>query len=110
MFPADHQSLIEMYLSGARYLLIDPQVYISWTESGHRFDPLKGFLNFIVDRMKPVKAFSHFDRVMLERFVFEHNENLRRSVQFLRTASPATGELRIYDLTEYLQAVSRLRR
>jgi hypothetical protein len=110
MFPADHQSLIEMYLNGTRYLLIDPQVYISWTESGHRFDPLKGFLNFIVDRMKPVKAFSHFDRVMLERFVFEHNENLRRSVQFLRTASPATGELRIYDLTEYLQAVSRLRR
>lgn len=107
MCPADHQSLIEMYLNGTRYLLIGPQAYVSWTGSGRRFDPLKGFLHFIVNRMTPVETFPHFDRVMLERFVFEHNENLRRSLQFLRNAPPASGELRIYDLDEYVAAVSK---
>jgi len=106
--PYGFTGLLEGYSKGYRYLVIDPQAYVSYTLSGNKFDPhLRGYLGFIVSEVKPIKTFPHFTGPLLERFVLEHNENLENSIKFLNTKDQGLGLLRIYDVRECLQAMAK---
>ena len=105
--PHGFSGFLKLYSSGFDYLVVCPQAYISYTDSKIRFDPqLEGYLGFIVRQVKPVKVFPHFNEVMLERFVFEHNENFLNSLKFLRLKNRGQGTLRIYDVKECLQNIA----
>lgn len=101
--PFGFETLVVRYQEGYRYLVIDPQAFITWTKDGKRFLPkLDGYMTYVWRAVPPVKVYGHFDPLMLERFVFEHNQNLRRSIAFLRLAEQeGFGKLRVYDL-EYI--------
>ena len=104
--PYGYRRLLERYVNGYRYLIIDPQSYISFTESGSKFDlKLKGALGLFDLQMRPVRVFSHFNAVILERFVFEHNESLKDSIAFLKQNRRRAGSLRIYDIKAYVDAM-----
>src|SRR6185295_3119186 len=69
-------NIIALYKRGFRYLIVDPQAYVSWTRTGSRFEnELNGFLNFTLKKVKPLKVFPNLNSVMRQRFVFEHTEN-----------------------------------
>ncbi len=108
--PHGFSSLVTLHNDGFQYLVVGPQAYISWTNKKERFHPeLRGYLGFIVKNLKPVKTFPHFSDVMLERFVFEHNENLRRSVRFLQLSKQrGFGRLRIYDPSPMIPVVLKV--
>jgi hypothetical protein len=107
--PKSLSHLIKLYKNGYRYLVLDPQAFISYTNSGRKFDPpLKGYLGFVWNNVPPDKTFEHFSDMILERFVFEHNENLRRSITFLKINEGQYNSLRIYDIQKCL-AVLRSR-
>jgi len=78
---------------------------VSLAEDNERFNPrLTGFLEFIRTRIKPLKVYPHFNDVLLERFVFDHNEQLLRSIRFLNQARvQGYAELRIYDLSHVIK-------
>lgn len=105
--PHRFEDLVRYYSLGYRYLVLCPQVYISWTENEERFNPkLKGYLRFIQTGVKPLKTYPHFNHLVLERFVFDHNENLRRSIRFLQLAEKqGLGQIRVYDLAATLHQV-----
>ena len=104
--PVRFEKLVHLYAQGYRYLLIDPQAYISWTEDELKFThPLKGYLAFITSYIKPIKTYPHFNRTMLERFVFEHSESLARSLAFLRSHDETLGTLRIYDIRQCIDVI-----
>ena len=105
----DFRVLITSYAEGFRYLMIDPQAYISYTDTGKRFEPpLINYMAFMTKHIRPVKSFSHFNKVILERFVFEHNENLRQSIKFLAQDDRSLGTLRIYDISHCLETIARV--
>ena len=106
--PTQTQYLMALYAKGYHYLIIDPQAYVSFTEDGQRFTPqLKSYLGFIQKQVKPIKIYPHFNPALLERFVLEHNENLRRSLTFLsHNQRGQLGALRVYDLRECLLLLS----
>ena len=88
--------------------MIDPQAYISFTDDGRKFSrPLTGYLRFITTNIKPVKVFHHFNQPVLERFVFEHNENLKRSLDFLNTPDASLGQLKIYDMAQCTAIINK---
>lgn len=111
--PHTFEALMGEYEKGARYLVVDPQAYISWTDKDIRFNPkLVGYLGFVVNNVRPIKAFPHFNYLMMERFVFEHSTNLRQSVKFLALARKNNwGTLRIYEVPQAvnmtLKSISR---
>ncbi|HYG52124.1 MAG TPA: hypothetical protein VD905_14530, partial [Flavobacteriales bacterium] len=98
--PKELSSLLALSDQGYRYLILDPQAYISWTSSGQRFTPLLGFLALIRENVLPLRIFPHLNEAFLTRFVLDHNENLRNSLRFLNGRDPSLGEIRIYDLTK----------
>lgn len=103
--------LLSFYGHGFKYLVIDPQAYVSWTKGQVRFYPeLEDYLGFVTSFVKPRKVFDHLNRVMLERFVFEHNENLKRSLDFLASDHKEFGTIRIYDIEECLRHILPLLR
>ncbi len=98
--PYGFRRLIDWYLKGYHYVIVDPQSYISYTFNGEKFDlRLKGCLGIIDSHLKPIKVFPHFNSAILERIVFEHNENLGQSISFLNNNRERLGTLRIYDTT-----------
>jgi len=98
--------LLSFYGHGFKYLVIDPQAYVSWTKGGARFYPeLEDYLGYVTQIVKPAKIFPHLNRVMLERFVFEHNENLKRSIDFLALDKAEMGAIRIYEIEECLRNI-----
>jgi len=100
------QYLLSFYGHGFKYLVIDPQAYVSWTKGGVRFYPeLEDYLGYVTQFVKPIKVFPHLSPVMLERFVFEHNENLKRSIDFLALDNKELGTIRIYDIEECLRNI-----
>lgn len=102
-------SFVKYYQEGYRYLVIGPQAYISWGQDDRRFQlPLRSYLGFIERQVRPIKVFDHFNPVLMERFVFEHNENLARSVRFLSQSDPGLHQLRIYDVKQCLALMSRV--
>lgn len=106
--PRDFETFTRLYHSGFRYVIIDPQAYVSRTLNQKKFEPrLLNYLNFIKHSITPVRTFPHFNDVMLERFVFEHNENLRQSVAFLRQSKEEHfGNLQIFDMKECIEAIA----
>lgn len=101
--PHTFERFVQLYTNGFRFLILCPQAYISWTESGKKFTfSLENYLGFVRSSVKPVKVFGHLNRVMLERFVFEHNEDLRQSVAFLNSQRKDLGAIRVYDMREIL--------
>ena len=107
--PHRFMTFIKRYQEGYRYLVIGPQAYISCGQDDRHFQPpLRSFLGFIEQRIKPIKTFNHFNAVLMERFVFEHNENLYQSIRFLKQNDPAARQLRIYDVGQCLAVMSRV--
>jgi hypothetical protein len=98
--PQQLKFLLMLFTKGYRYLVIDPQAYVSYTQDKNRFtQPLSGYFDVVQKMVKPIKTYQHFSYPLLERFVFEHNENLSRSIAFLRNAKlNHSGELKVYDL------------
>jgi hypothetical protein len=73
-----------------------------------RFSPkLITFLGFIERTVKPIMEFDNFNDEILERFVFDHNENLKRSIHFLNTNDGSYGKIRIYDLRHCMMAIDQ---
>ncbi|HOY10834.1 MAG TPA: hypothetical protein PLB05_12285, partial [Candidatus Omnitrophota bacterium] len=103
--PATFEEVFFLASHGYRYLVLCPQAYVSLAESNERFNPrLTGFLEFVRTNIKPLKVYPHFNDVLLERFVFDHNEQLLRSIRFLNQAhTQGYAELRIYDLSQVVQ-------
>jgi hypothetical protein len=107
--PKDLYSLVKLYKQGARYLIIDPQAYISWTTDGRRFSPpLDDFLEITLKDVRPLQIFPHLNKIMLNRFVLDHNEQIVDSLRFL-TAAPAEGygKIRVYDLGTVFSALQQ---
>jgi hypothetical protein len=107
--PYQFYSLLEYYTQGYRYLILDPQAYVSFTEDGQHFNPqLMSYLGFIVEHFVPMMTSDNFNESLLERFVFEHNENLRRTVAFLKQNDGTFGQIKVYDLSLCLAVIDRL--
>jgi len=98
------QKLLRLYKQGYRYLVIDPQAFVTWTKEHRSFEPkLEGYMNYVWRAVPPIKVYDHFGPLMLERFVFEHSQNLSRSIRFLRLADQrGFGKIRIYDLNQII--------
>lgn len=109
--PPDWPLLIALYQRGYRYLIVDPQVYISYTQDTKRFSlPLKGYLSFITQAVKPYKEYPHFSKELLRRFVLEHNENLRVSLDFLKNSTDKDwGTLKVYDIRDCFVAMQKFK-
>lgn len=108
--PHSFAGLVNSYAEGFQYLVVDPQAYISWTKDGVRFLPdLDGYLGFMVKAIRPQRVYRNFSDTMLERFVFEHSENLRRSIQFLkRNSENHYGVIFVYDLSQAIPQMMRI--
>jgi hypothetical protein len=105
--PHDLVSLVEAYRKGARYLIVDPQAFISWTKQTDRFTlPLIDYMQWTYDHVKPMASFPHLNQALLTRFVLDHNEDLFKSLYFLKQAPEhGWGEIRVYDLSIVLSAL-----
>ncbi len=104
--PKLYSRMIELFLDGYRYVVIDPQVYISRTQGEKRFQPpLLRYLQIMQDRVKPLRVFNHFNQAVFERFVFEHNEYLPTSIHFLNNRPAQKRKLYIYDIRSFLQVM-----
>jgi hypothetical protein len=110
--PHDFNGLLALVSQGYDYMVLGPQAYISWTQDRKRFQPeLEGYLQFITANMKPLRVFPHMSQTALERFVFEHSENLIRSQTFVRDArDKGYGSLRIYDARQATSIMLKLLR
>ncbi|VAX35470.1 hypothetical protein MNBD_UNCLBAC01-744 [hydrothermal vent metagenome] len=98
--PHDMKYLFAYYSKGYRYLIIDPQAYISYTADNKHFTlQLKNYLELVTQKIQPIKEYAHFSPALLERFVLEHNDDLRKSLDFLKVNKDGRlGRLRVYDL------------
>jgi len=103
--PNDLQSLIDLYKKGARYLILDPQAYISWDVNGRRFSPpLYDFLETALKQVHPLQVFPHLNKILLKRFVLDHNEQILDSIHFLsNNPNDDYGKIRLYDLGAVLK-------
>jgi len=107
--PKTVRDLIIFYAQGYRYLMIDPQAYVSWTANGARFTPaLADYLEFVRDHMKPLYVADHLNHTVLQRFVLDHNENLMNSVRFLNIRTRDFGAVYVYDLKECLATMQKV--
>jgi len=107
--PRDVKHFFFLYSQGYRYLIIGPQAYVSYTDDGMRFSQkLKGYLGFMTQVVPPYKVYSHFQQDLLERFVLEHNENLLRSMQFIRANKDGQyGTLKVYKMKDCILALNQ---
>lgn len=100
--PRSFEGLAQGLAEGYAYLAIGPQAYVSRVHGDQRFSlQLFGYLEYIKRSVQPIQVFSNFSDVMLERFVFEHSENLLRSIRFLNAAKKdefAPGKIYVYDV------------
>ncbi len=97
---------VKLFSEGFRVLIVDPQAYISYTADGKKFtSELGDYLGFVVDNVKPLAVYPHFSPLILERFVLEHNENLKRSLLFLRDHGADAGILRVYSMDQCMLTI-----
>jgi hypothetical protein len=96
--PKDPVVFAHLLEEGYRYLIIDPQVYISWTANEQRFSPpLIDLVETIRAKFSPVAVLPHIEGPLLKRFVLDHNQDLDVSLEFLKN-SEGKGRIYIYDL------------
>ena len=102
--PKDLAGFVGLYKQGYQYLILDPQAYISWTKDSQRFSPpLINFLEDIRTYVPPLASLVHLNPVLLERFVLDHNQNLLKSVSFLKKSTQqGYGQIQIYDISQCL--------
>jgi len=107
--PKNLADFIQLYKEGYHYLILDPQVYISWTKDTQRFSPpLIDFLEFIHSYAPPLAVLEHFNGVLLKRFVMDHNQNLLQSIKFLNLPSQEDyRQIRIYDIGQCLELLKQ---
>jgi len=105
--PQDFNEFCSFYLKGYRYLVLDPQIYISFPSKDYKWTlPLDGYLSFVDRYARPVMVFPHFNRAVMERVVFEHSDSLFDSINFLNSPDlDKMSSLRIYDMNEFLPAM-----
>ncbi len=107
--PKTARDMIILFAQGYRYLMVDPQAYVSWTEGDVKFTPkLVDYLGFIHDNMKPIYVSDHLNHDGLERFVLDHNENLMNSIRFLSRTETDFGAVYVYDIQECLQTMQHV--
>lgn len=108
--PHGFNGLTTRLSEGYTYLVLGPQAYLAVPEGEQRFAlRLEGSVGYLREKFAPVQEFDHFNRVMLERFVFEHSSNLIDSTEFLRLAdSRGFGKLYVYDLRQCVPAMMRM--
>ncbi len=107
--PKNVPELFARYAQGYKYLILDPQAYVSWTASGQRFTtPLTDYLGFINAQMPVVGKFTHLNPALMERFVFDHNEHLLNSIQFLNRKKEDSGAVYVYDLSQSLAVMQKI--
>lgn len=95
--PKDPAQFAALLRQGYKYLILDPQAYISWTADGQRFTPvLVEYLEFIRRQAKPVAQLPHIEGVLLRRFVLDHSQDLLTSLRFLNR-SQDKGRIYIYN-------------
>ena len=107
--PMDHAKLLEYAGLGYQYLILDPQAYISYTDNQKRFSlKLAGYLGFLEQTVKPVETFPHFRPELLKRFVFDQNESLWQSINFLKQNQDGhLGTLKIYAMNDCIEAIQQ---
>ncbi len=107
--PGFEHLLSGMIENGYQYLVVGGQAHVTYSSDGQSFSGnLGGFLGLLSKRGKPLKVFhSRASEAVRERFVFEHSENLARSIAFLQ-AKPE-GETRIYDIKESVRNLTELK-
>jgi hypothetical protein len=100
--------LLKDYTLGYRYLVLDPQAYISFTGNEYKWGlPLEGYVGFIERTLVPIKTFDHFNQAVMERVVFEHSDNLLQSIRYLDSPDlKRMSSLRIYDMAVVVPALS----
>lgn len=107
--PKNVHELFSLYAQGYKYLVLDPQAYVSWTNSGQRFtEPLADYLGFISAQMPVAAKFSHLNPALMERFVFDHNESLVNSIRFLNRKYEDSGAVYVYDLSKVLPVMQKI--
>ena len=106
--PEDVLVLFKNYSKGYRYMILDPQGYISFTGNDYKWGlPLKGYVGFIDKIVSPVKTFAHFNRAVMERVVFEHSDHLFQAIRYLDSPDLARmSSLRVYDMATVIEALS----
>ena len=96
--PKDPALFAQLLKKGYRYLIIDPQAYISWTSDQQRFTlTLIGILEMVRSKVVPVAVLGHIEGPLLQRFVLDHNQDLFNSLNFLKDPA-GKGSIYIYDL------------
>ncbi|HLF18007.1 MAG TPA: hypothetical protein VI749_03820 [Candidatus Omnitrophota bacterium] len=107
--PHQFSEIAVYYSQGYQYIMLDPQAYISYTQSKKRFDTaLEDHLEFMLSNIKPVKEYDHFSDAMLERFVLEHNEDLRQCIRFLKANKNGRfNKLRTFAGKDLIEEVGR---
>ena len=96
--PKSLEETAMMVKNGYRYMIIDPQLYISWTKDDKRFSLAE--LDFIarLRQQVPLRAvIPHLNNILMERFVLDHNQDILRSINFI-AQSQGMGSIYIYDL------------
>ena len=106
--PEDVLVFLQDYAKGCRYVVIDPQAYISFSGSDYKWGlPLKGYVGFMERAVPPLETFAHFNRAVMERVVFEHSDQLFQSIKFLDSPDLARmSSLRIYDMSLVVRVLS----
>ncbi|MBF0618966.1 MAG: phospholipid carrier-dependent glycosyltransferase [Candidatus Omnitrophica bacterium] len=102
--PTNIMDLQKYYKQGFHYLVLDPQAYVAFSANNFKWAlPLKDYLGFVDQNIMPEKVFMHFNRAVMERFVFEHSDNLFQSIRFLNSGDLARAmTLRVYDLSRVM--------
>ena len=106
--PRDFQRFSEEFGKGSRYLILDPQSYVSLTQGPKFTKGLRDYLGFIDGFQTPVRVYAHMNRAFLDRFVLEHSENLTQSIAFINDKDIAKfSSLRVYDLSRVVPQMRR---
>lgn len=106
--PRDFQKLSEGFSDGFRYLILDPQAYVTQTRGAKFTAELRDYLNFFDRLQVPARTYPHMNRAFLDRFVLEHSEYLPQSVRFINDPDAVKfSSLRVYDLS---RSVPQMRR
>lgn len=96
--------------SGYRYLVLDPQAYVSWTKNQVNFSgELAGAPGFFDTQVPPEKTFPHMNRAMFERFAFEHNQSLRGVLSYVNRGGEHEGTVRVYNIPRGFQSLQKMR-
>ncbi|MEI8011427.1 MAG: phospholipid carrier-dependent glycosyltransferase [Candidatus Omnitrophota bacterium] len=101
-------SFLKLPQAGFRYLVLEPQAYVSWTKNQMNFSgDLAGAPGFFDTMVLPEKTFPHMNRAMFERFAFEHNQSLRGVLSYLGRGGDHMETVRVYNIPKGFEAIQK---